>query len=132
MKLNNRHYAGRVYFQRYILTDSTVLTVSDHSLGILYRYFAHSLYEGDGGNEDEEENHNLNEEHESSAIGLVESLRSFSEDREGQTRDDTDHNDQGDTVTDTPVGNTLAEPHHEHRTCHQHDGCKDIESETLY
>ena len=93
---------------------------------------AYSLHEGDGGDEDEEENHNLNEEHESSAIGLVESLRSFSEDREGQTGDDTDHNDQGDTVADTSVGDTLAEPHHEHRTCHQHDCCEDIESETLY
>ena len=115
-----------------MLTDSTVLTVSDHSLGILYGNFALSLYECNGGDEDEEENHYLNEEHESSAIGLVESLRGFSEDGEGQTGDDTDHNNQGDTVTDTPVGNALAEPHHEHRTCHQHDSSEDVESETLY
>ena len=115
-----------------MLTDSTVLTVSDYSFRILYRHFALSLHEGDGGDEDEEENHDLNEEHKRTSIGLAESLRGFSEEGEGQTCDNTDHNDKGDTVADTPVGNALAEPHHEHRSRHQHDGCENVESETLY
>ena len=45
-----------------------------------------------------------------------------------QTGYDTYHNDEGDTVADTAVGDSLTEPHHEHRTGHEDEDGYEIES----
>ena len=46
----------------------------------------------------------------------VEFLSDFSCECKRKTSDDTDHDDEGDTVSDTAVSDALSEPHYEHRT----------------
>ena len=53
---------------------------------------------------------------------FAESLGGFSEEGGGQTCDNTDHNDKGDTVAGTPFGKPLAEPHHGKRSRHHPNG----------
>ena len=52
----------------------------------------------------------------------------------GQTGYDTDHNDQRNAVTDTAIGDLLAQPHNEHGTSDQNQSCKcyELEGVTVY
>ena len=105
------------------------MTVSDDPLGILDRNTANCLHEGDGSCDDEEPYEELDEKEDRTAVVDGELLADLGYDCVRKTGYDTDHDDQGDTVAYTTVGNTLTEPHHEHRTGHQDDGGNEVEHE---
>ena len=113
---DDRHNACRIDLHRDVLTYSAVLSVADNPLGILYRNPADSLNESDCKNKHEEEDHELNDKDERTTETAVELLSRLSEESERKARDDTHHDDERNTITDTTVSDTLTEPHHEHRT----------------
>ena len=110
---DDRHDAGCIHFQRDVLADATILAVADHTLGILYRDLTRALDEGDGAHHHEEQHDQLDHQQQEASAALAEAGAAFGHEGAGKTGDDTDHNDEGDTVADTTVSDLLTEPHDE-------------------
>ena len=127
---DDRHNTSGIHFQRDVLADATVLTVADNTLGILYRDLTRTLDEGDGAHHHKEQDNQFDDEDQETRAALIETRTAFSGKRTGKTGDDTNHNDQGDTITNTLVGDLLAEPHDEQGTGDEEDDRRDPEEET--
>ena len=70
---------------------------------------------------DKEQDDQFDDEDQETRAALIETRTAFSGKRTGKTGDDTNHNDQGDTITNTLVGDLLAEPHDEQGTGDEED-----------
>ena len=114
LREDDRHHIRGIHLQRNVLTYAAVLFVTDDTLCILYRDLADRLYQSDRCHEDKEQQHQLEDQHDGATRGSLEAGVDLGQQRVRETCHDTDHNDQRDTVTDTLVGDLLAQPHDEH------------------
>ncbi len=120
---NDRHHTGCIDFQRYVLACTTVLTVADNTLGVLYGHFTCPLYQKHCTDGNGKQQHNFDDEHHKTAFattGTGQTGSEFVEQCRWESGNDTYQDDEGDTVAYTAVGDTLAQPHDEHGA-----GCED-------
>ena len=130
LREDDRHNACSIDLQREILADTAILLVADNPLGVLYRNFADSLDQSDGGNDDEEPNNEFDDEDQQTAAAVGrELLGALGEEGVRKAGDDTDHNDDGDTIADSAVGDPLTQPHDEHGAGHENDRGNQVECE---
>ena len=110
---DDRHNASCVHLEGEEVASAAILLVADHSLGILHGDAARTLNEKDTQTDDEQQDKDFDDENDRAA-GIVTHAGDELE-FEGcrETGDDTDHNDEGDTVADALVGDFLTQPHQE-------------------
>ena len=121
------HDACCIHLEGQIVTDTTVLFVAHHAFCILHRDAACALYQHDTKTDDRHHEENLDDEDDRTTVHLSDTSRELSLQCERQTSDDTNHNDHGDTIADTVVGDTLTEPHDEQGCGNQQDESADTE-----
>ena len=122
LREDDGHDVCRIHLQRDVLTYAAVLLVTDNTLGILYRHLADGLHHSYRDHEHKEQDHKLHHEHDQATRRGAHTGRELGQQSLRQTCHDTDHDDERDSVADTLVGDLLAEPHREHRTCDEDDG----------
>ena len=132
MREDDRHYVSSIHLERDILTYAAILLVTLDTFRILHRNTAGTLNQHDCERKHEEQDHYLQyEDHQSTGTGIVEARGELLNKSPREARDDTDQDDEGNTVSYTAIGDTLTKPHDEHRTCTEQDGgrdCKPVES----
>ena len=121
---NDRHHIGREKLEGNVLTSTAHLILSSfNSFSVLYGYLAYCLYQKNGERHDTNQSKQLNEElDESTAFGAGKCRSELFDESHGETRDDTNHNDDGNTVADSAIGDAFTEPQHEHRTGCENNG----------
>src|SRR5690606_35512193 len=119
---NDGHDDRDIHLERNVVAHAAVLLVADDALGVLHRYFPGSLYEQDGGHHDKGQDDHFQDEENQAAAAALHLAAELRQQRSRQGGHDTDHDEQGDTVADTAVGDFLAEPHTENGAGGQDDG----------
>ena len=130
---NDRHHIGCEKLEGNVLTSTAHLILSSfNSFSVLYGYLAYRLYQKYGECHDTNQGDDLDEElDESTTFGAGKCRSELFDESHGETRDDTNHNDDGNTVADSAVGDAFTEPQHEHRTGCENNGGGCHEPETI-
>ena len=93
----------------------------------MHRDSSDTLDKGDGRHNDKEPDDKLDNQGDRAAAGCrADFCTDLTDESERQTGDDTDHDDQGNTVSDASVSDPLAKPHDEHRAGHKYDGGDEV------
>ena len=119
---NDRHNAGCINLEWNILTNTTVLTVSNNSLCILNRHFARTLNQQDGTGNHQQEYDHFDNHHDKTTTLFRHTADKLLRQSLGQTCDDTNHDYQRDTIPNSLVRNSFSQPHDKHGTGSQNDG----------
>ena len=113
---NDRHHARVIHLQRHVLRLAAVHFSANDALGVLHRDLAHALrHRDDGRDHDKEKCHH---DDENGGVDLARSgfrgrhkgLPRLCE-RRGETRHDTDRDDERDAVANAALRDLIAEPH---------------------
>ena len=121
LREDDRHNAGRIDLQGKEVAGTAVLLVADDSLGVLDRDATRTLNEQDGEADDKHQHNQLDDEDDGTAVHFGDAGNSLEIESVRETGDDTDHDDHGDTVADTLVGDFLTEPHQDQGGADQQD-----------
>ena len=121
LREDDRHNAGRVHLEGEEVAGAAILLVADDSLSILNRNAARTLHEQDGEADDEHQHNQFDDEDDGAAVHFGDAGDRLEIEGVRETGDDTDHNDHGDTVADTLIGNLFTEPHQEEGGADQQD-----------
>ncbi len=114
-----RHYAGSVHLQGQKLAATAVLVVTHDFFGKLDGNTAYTLHKQDTEYDHHRQHHDFQDEKDKTAAVGFHFGTELHEKGRGQVGDDTDHDEDGDTVSDAFVGDTLTQPHTENGTENQ-------------
>ena len=118
---DDRHHIGSEQLQGDVLACTTILLITDKTLSILYGHLTDTLYQHDGCTNNCIEDDNLHQEHhQSTTRDGGETGTNFLDESLRQAGDDTNHNDQRDTISYALISDALTQPEDEHTAC-----CKD-------
>ena len=131
LREDDGHHIRGIHLQGDVLTYASVLFVADDTLCILYRHLADSLHQCDCCHKYQEKQHQLQNNHDGAAVRRLETRVDLGQQCVRQTGDDTDHDNERNTVSDTLVGNLLSEPHDEHGAGDQNHRGVDHEQERM-
>jgi len=120
------HDASCVDLDGDVLADAAILFVTNNALGILHGDTASALHKEDDEQNDHKEYNKLEEEHHQ-ATTFGETGGKLGREGEGETGDDTNHNQKRDTIADAFVGNALTKPHDEEGSADQDNDAADPE-----
>ena len=117
---NDRHDPRVVDLERHVLRLSAVYLASDDAFCVLDADFALGLGHGDDRRDDENQEQTQQDQHDRAHAGLgARGARNEGAPRLNQTswelREDTDGDDERDTISDSAFGDLIAQPHQEHR-----------------
>ena len=124
---DDRHNASGINLKGQVVTNTTVLFVADHAFRILDGNATGALNEHDTKTDDQHHQDDFQDEDDRTAVHLGDTSRELCFQGERQTGDNTDHDDHGNTVADTVIRDTLAEPHDEQGGGDQQDKSTDGE-----
>ena len=132
MREDDRHHVRSVHLQGDELAHASVLAVTLDTLSVLNGYTASTLDEQDSEHEHSYQDHDLKQEHNQTASGVIQAGAKLLDECTRQTGNDTDQDDERYTVTYSTVGDTLAEPHDEHGARAEDDRRNDGEGVESY
>ena len=119
---DDRHNARSVNFERNILPNTAILFVANNPLGILYGNLASTLNKQNGYYKHKEKHHKFHDEsYQTAAAYFLYTRNELGAECEGQSCDDTDHNQQRNAVSYSFVRNTFTQPHYKHGARRQDD-----------
>ena len=130
---NDRHHAGVVDAQRHVAVLAAIHLAPHDPLGGVDRDLTLPLCQGDrSGHDQEEEEGQAHQVKDGETRHTVDGLEHPGGvvDRHRQPTHNVDRNDQGNSVTDAPLGDLLTQPHHQHRTGRHRDNGHDDERHT--
>ena len=119
---NDRHHVSCIYFQRDVLSCTTVLFVTNNFLCILNRNLSCTLYQKNGKSNDKQQDYKFNQEHNQTTSLISHTRNQLLEQRLRQTCNNTHHDNQGDTITNSFVCNSLTKPQNKHTSSRQNNG----------
>ena len=118
LRKDDRHHISSKQLQRDVLSCTTILLVANQTLCILDRHLACTLNEQDRSHDDSIKDKDLyNEHHESTTRDGSETRANLLHESLRQAGNNTQHDDQRDTISYTLISNALTQPKDEHTTC---------------
>ena len=121
MREDDWHHVGSIHLQGNVLTYTAILFIALDTLCILHGDTASTLYQQDSKGEHENQDNNLHNEHHQATTCFVQATGELLDDSTRKTCNDTNQDDEGNTVSNTTIGNALTQPHHKHRACAEQD-----------